>query len=129
MRLVEFIYTNKFDKLWYKLGLNENDKKELEDYMREFEQRKSIGIHTDDKNYLGDIIKKTGGAIKLRFSPSKSNKGKSGSYRTIYFLVKEGIYYFLLIYPKSQKDTLSDEEKKMVKKLIDQLKFSYNREN
>lgn len=62
--------------------------------------------------YLGDMIQKTGGVIKLRFSPESSKKGKSSSYRIIYFIALENMYAFLDIYPKSEKESLTDKDKK-----------------
>lgn len=36
----------------------------------------------------GDLIQGTGGCRKVRFAPANSNKGKSGSIRTIFTTVK-----------------------------------------
>lgn len=60
----------------------------------------------------GDLIQGTGGCRKVRFSPSNSNKGKSGSIRTIYYFHNsEGRIWLFMAYPKSRKDSLSGEEK------------------
>ncbi len=72
--------------------------------------------------YLGDMIQKTGGAIKLRFNPKSSKKGKSGSYRIIYFIAMEAIYAFLDVYPKSEKESLTDKDKKEIKQFITDFK-------
>jgi hypothetical protein len=49
-------------------------------------------------------------------------KGKSGGARVIYFLATKEIIYLVLAYPKSMKDSLSDEEKAELKKLTKVLK-------
>lgn len=72
--------------------------------------------------YLGDMIQKTGGAIKLRFSPESSKKGKSGSYRIIYFIALGNMCAFLDVYPKSEKESLTDKDKKEIKQFITDFK-------
>lgn len=65
-----FLYPTAFDKEWKKCGLTPSDKEEMESLLSHFNQQENhIG-----KPYLGDIIQKTGGAIKLRFSPESSKK-------------------------------------------------------
>ena len=68
----------------------------------------------------------TGGAIKLRFTSSKSKKGKSGSERAIYcaFDVNGNIreYNFILCYTKNSKETLTSKEKKALKDVVKELK-------
>lgn len=49
-------------------------------------------------------------------------RGKSGGARVIYFLATREIIYLILAYPKSQKDSLTDEEKRKLKALTQQLK-------
>ena len=57
----------------------------------------------------GDIIPGGGGIRKLRFAAQ--GKGKRGGVRVIYYWVtKAGQIYMLHIYPKSQKDDLTDAE-------------------
>jgi hypothetical protein len=74
-------------------------------------------IATPDK---GDIIQGTGGLRKVRIATG--GKGKSGGARVIYFLATKEIIYLVLAYPKSTKDSLSDEEKAELKKLTKVLK-------
>ncbi|MEX0738461.1 MAG: type II toxin-antitoxin system RelE/ParE family toxin [Pseudohongiella sp.] len=68
----------------------------------------------------GDIIKGTGGLRKVRMAAG--NQGKSGSIRVIYFLATREKIYLVLAYPKSEKDTLTDEEKAQLKELTKKLK-------
>ncbi|NEG67122.1 addiction module toxin RelE [Pantoea agglomerans] len=60
----------------------------------------------------GDLIQKTGGLRKIRMATG--NQGKSGSARVIYFLV--------MAYPKSIKESLTNAEKAELKKLTQLLK-------
>lgn len=67
----------------------------------------------------GAIIPGTGGARKLRWKNPTENKGKSGGFRTIYFYQDtEEHIYMLLLYTKSQKINLSQEQKKQLKAVI-----------
>jgi hypothetical protein len=68
----------------------------------------------------GDLIQQTGGLRKIRMATG--SQGKSSSVRVIYFLATEEIVWFVLAYPKSVKDTLTDAEKAALKKLTKQLK-------
>lgn len=69
----------------------------------------------------GDVIQDTGGARKIRVP--MENKGKSGGGRVIYVdvVIRERIY-LLLAYPKSEQADLTQEQKKMVRKMIKMLK-------
>lgn len=68
----------------------------------------------------GSLIKNGGGIRKVRFSAQ--GKGKSGGIRVIYYWLKDdGQIYMLLAYPKSKKDTLSDEETKILRDLVKEL--------
>lgn len=68
----------------------------------------------------GDIIKGTGGIRKMRMAIG--SQGKSGSARVIYFLATKEIIYLIMAYPKNMKDSLTDEEKIALKKVIKILK-------
>lgn len=119
MTEVSFIVTNSFLNAWISEGLTEHDLKELEyeiAYFHTNQPDNSFG-----RGFPGDILRKTGGAIKLRFAPKDTNKGKSGSYRIIYCLVKHNRVYFLTVYKKGRQDALSDLENNQLKKLIQEL--------
>lgn len=70
---------------------------------------------------LGDVIQGTGGLRKIRLR--SSSKGKSGGFRVCYCDVPEKRKLFLVaIFPKNVQEDLSSEEKRSIKKLIEQLK-------
>lgn len=65
----------------------------------------------------GDLIKNGGGIRKIRCA--QGNKGKSGGIRVIYYWVDSANrIYFLIAYPKSVKDTLTDKETAILRKLV-----------
>lgn len=116
---IRFNYSTSFNKAWEKAGLTPVDKKDMEKKFYDFasNQENHIG-----KNFLGDMIQGTGGAIKYRFSKEDSNKGKSGSERVIYLILSGTNYYFIDVYAKNEKDSLNDKEKAVLKNLAFQLK-------
>lgn len=70
---------------------------------------------------VGVVIEGTGGARKMRIQIG--NHGKSGGARVIYLDVfeKEKLY-FLFAYPKNVQENLSSEQKKAIKKIIEEIK-------
>ncbi|TCT31664.1 RelE toxin of RelEB toxin-antitoxin system [Providencia alcalifaciens] len=68
----------------------------------------------------GDLIQGTGGLRKVRMATG--HKSKSGGSRVIYFLATKEIIYFVMVYSKNEKDSLTDEEKNALKKLTKLLK-------
>ena len=82
------------------------------------------GEYAEIQEYLcafptaGDIIQGTGGIRKLRWSAK--GHGKRGGMRLIYYyFIKDSQIYMLLAYPKNVKDDLSAQEKKYLKKLVE----------
>ena len=68
----------------------------------------------------GDLIRQGGGIRKVRFAAQ--GKGKSGGIRVIYYWMKDdGQIYMLLAYPKSKKDTLTDQETAILRDLVKEL--------
>lgn len=115
---MDFIYSDPFMKEWKKEGLTLDDRDELQNDFLDYivhAPSNSFG-----RQFPGEIIQGTGGAIKWRFAPKESNKGKSGSYRTIYFVFEEKTQsaYFLTVYGKNKKASLSNEEKNGIKAFI-----------
>lgn len=96
----EFVFTQSFNNSWKRMGLNDEDLKELENILLENPQE-------------GDVIQGTGGARKLRIQ--LEGRGKSGGGRVIYVDVfeKERLY-FLLAYPKNVQENLTNEQKQMI---------------
>lgn len=72
----------------------------------------------------GDVISKTCGCRKIRMDGK--GKGTSGGYRVIVFTLVEGKIHFLHIYPKNEKDDLSNADKKDMRRLVEEIK-SQNR--
>lgn len=70
---------------------------------------------------MGDVIQGTGGARKMRIQ--LDGRGKSGGGRVVYLDVfeKEKLY-LLFAYPKSVQDDLTQEQKKMIKAIVDAIK-------
>ena len=104
----EFIFTKPFLISWEKIGLDDDDLKQLEGILLE--------------NPLnGDVIQGTGGARKLRIR--LEGRGKRGGGRVIYLDVfeKEKLY-LLLAYPKNVQDNLTPAQEKSIKDLVDRLK-------
>lgn len=103
---MEFIETTMFTKLITEL-LTDNDYRSLQTELMEDPER-------------GALIKQGGGIRKIRFAAK--GKGKSGGIRVIYYWIKDsGQIYMVLAYPKSKKDTLSDEETKILRDLVKEL--------
>lgn len=100
----EFIELPEFIERWNELGLMEDDLVELEVYLCKNPE-------------AGNIIKGTGGLRKVRWS--LQNKGKSGGIRVLYvdFASYEKMY-MITVYPKSEKDNISNEDKTQIRKLI-----------
>lgn len=68
----------------------------------------------------GDVIKGGGGIRKLRYA--LTGRGKSGGVRVIYYWMRDdGQIYMLLIYPKSKKDTLTDQETALLREFVKDL--------
>ena len=69
------------------------------------------------------VIPGTGGLRKLRVSNAGRGKGKRGGYRVIYLDMPEMKRTYLLgLYGKGEKADLSQDEKKVLKGLVERLK-------
>lgn len=70
---------------------------------------------------IGDVIQGTGGARKMRIQ--LDGRGKSGGGRVVYLDVfeKEKLY-LLFAYPKNVQDDLTQEQKKLIKAIVDAIK-------
>jgi hypothetical protein len=63
------------------------------------------------------VIRGTGGARKAR--AARGGRGKSGGVRIIYFVVsRRGVIYMIDIYAKSEKEDLTDAERREIRKLV-----------
>ncbi len=97
-----------FERQWKKYGLNDDNLKDLEAYLCE---------HPN----AGAMVQGTGGLRKFRWALPSS--GKSGGTRVLYvdFAYFEKIY-MITCFSKNVKVSLSDEEKRQIKQMIDELK-------
>ena len=75
---------------------------------------------------IGDVIEGTGGLRKMRFV--LPNRGKSGSTRILYidFAFYERIF-IINVYPKNKQNSLSNEEKAMLKRAVKALEEALER--
>jgi len=74
-----------------------------------------------DNPEAGDLIVGTGGLRKIRLAGK--GKGKSGGFRITYLYVQkfECVYLFV-IYAKNEKENLSQREKALLKKVVEDIK-------
>lgn len=90
------------------MGLNDDDLPALEEALLENPQ-------------VGDVIQGTGGARKMRIQ--LEGRGTRGGGRVIYLDVFEAEQLFLLFaYPKNVQSDLTPEQKKAIRKLIEDIK-------
>ena len=110
----EFVLLPSFVVKWKNLGLTDEDMRRLEEEI------------LDDPK-VGPVMKETGGVRKMRFA--FENRGKSGSIRVIYidFEVYEKVY-FLDAYQKSEKDNLTKEERNNLRKAVEILELSLEKQ-
>lgn len=103
----EFVYTTQFEKAWQKLGFTDDDLIDLENELLRNPQ-------------IGDVVPETGGLRKFRV-PAKGH-GKRGGARIAYvdFVFAKKIY-LIAAYSKNEKDDLSKDETKQIRKVIESL--------
>lgn len=103
-----FIEVPLFSKRWKEIGLGEEELQNLQ-----------IMLLKDPES--GPVMEGTGGIRKVRF-PMK-NRGKSGSIRVCYTDFAEyEVTYLITAFEKKEQENLSDDEKKVLRKLVKALK-------
>ena len=103
----EFIYFKVFEKSWGEMGLTDDDLAELENSI----------IRTPN---IGKVIRGTGGVRKMRFVLPDNTKGKSGGARVLFVdYVSQKKTVLLNAYSKGEKDSITDAEKKQLKKIVE----------
>ena len=103
-----FIEVPLFTKRWSEIGLTDNDLRRLQ-----------IMLLKDPES--GPVIEGTGGIRKVRFP--LENKGKSGSVRVCYTDFEEyEVTYLITAFKNKEQENLSDEEKKVLRKLVKTLR-------
>jgi hypothetical protein len=72
----------------------------------------------------GVVMPGCGGLRKIRTPDAKRGKGKRGGARVIYLHVPEARRFYMLdVYSKDEKDDLSGDEKKQLRRIVERLKF------
>ncbi len=103
-----FIETSEFRRRWSKLGLGEEDLRELQGYLLE---------HPN----AGDVVQGTGGVRKLRWA--RPGRGKSGGVRTIYVdLADRETMWLITVFSKNERTDLSAEERNEIKRFVKMIK-------
>lgn len=99
-----FIEVPVFSKKWRELGLTDEDLRQLQNILLK-------------NSKAGEVIQGTEGLRKIRIP--MGNRGKRSGARVIYVDIelKERIY-FINVYCKSEKDDLTEEEKKAFNAVI-----------
>lgn len=106
---LNFVQLDPFENAWKRIGLGDEDLRALE-----------IIIMVDPKRW--PLIRGTGGVRKLRFSPGSWNQGSSGALRVCYaYFESFGLVALIHAYTKTQKDDLTPTERKVIKKLIEEV--------
>ena len=104
-----FKYLAGFVSEWQRLGLDDDDLRELE-----------LLIMTNPD--AGDVMAGTGGLRKLRFAPSRWRRGKSGSLRIGYSQDSDLEKVFVIaVYAKNDKANLTRAERGEIKRILDAL--------
>lgn len=68
----------------------------------------------------GDVMPRTGGFRKLRWSDGKRGKGKRSGLRVIYYwLTTDGHFWMFAIYNKDELENLTADQEKALKKAIE----------
>jgi mRNA-degrading endonuclease RelE of RelBE toxin-antitoxin system len=103
-----FCSTDEFDKRWERFGLDNEDRRKLEN-----------AIIANPK--IGAVIRGTGGLRKMRFA--FGGKGKSGSSRILYVDISMSERVYLIgIYAKSEQEALTEEQKQRLKVVVEKIK-------
>lgn len=94
--------------------------KYLQDYLEDDEYRELQNFLIEQPN-AGDLIQGTGGLRKLRWS--LDGRGKRSGVRVIYYWQgSEDQIYFFTLYAKNEMPDLSSDEKKALKKMLENWK-------
>lgn len=115
-----FLYTDRFSKNWDRFGLTFDQLRDFESVFTEYLE--NMPSNSFGHRFPGKIVKGTGGAYKLRYANPNGNQGKSGSFRTIYFVITTTQVLFFDIYSKHEKASLSGKEKQALRKFSNRLK-------
>ncbi len=77
---------------------------------------------------LGALVPGTGGLRKLRWSSSRQQRGKRGGLRLLYLhLVDAECLHLLHCFAKKEKEDLTADEKRQIRRLVEELKREVKR--
>jgi hypothetical protein len=103
-----FVETNEFHRGCKRLGLGEEDLRELQAYLLEHPS-------------AGDMVQGTGGVRKLRWA--RPGRGKSGGARTIYIdLADRETTWLITVFGKNERADLSADERNEIKRFVKRIK-------
>lgn len=106
-KLLQFIETTVFTRRLRALGL-EDDLQALQEFLLANPQ-------------AGDLDPGTGGLRKVRVAAR--GKGKSGGARVHYlYLAQVSVIYLIFVYGKDDQVTLTEQQKKQLKAIVDKIK-------
>jgi len=104
-----FLFTAWFDRNLKSLGKhNPGLREDFESFLQTFDAE------------AHPIIPGTGGARKARLSAK--GKGKRGGYRLVYYLFDRDHVWLITIYDKVQRENLSSGEKRVIRRLVQQIR-------
>jgi hypothetical protein len=98
----EFVMMPEFDRQWQKLGLYDNELRQLQEFLLQNPK-------------AGNVIQGTKGLRKIRIA--FAGQGKSGRVVYVDFTVHETLY-LITAYSKNEKDNLSKTERNVIAKMI-----------
>ncbi|MDR0905739.1 MAG: type II toxin-antitoxin system RelE/ParE family toxin [Oscillospiraceae bacterium] len=102
-----FLHTEVFNRTWVGMECNDDDLSELQ---------KAICVDPQKPR----VIQGTGGVRKIRVA--LPGRGKSGGARVMYAdFPSKGMTALLYAYPKSEKENITAEEKKILKAMVEQI--------
>lgn len=94
----------------YEVAFSRVFKKNIKDFKKQFakvaDDVTGIIKSLQDFPYQGDAVPGGKGVRKIRVNNSNMNKGKSGGYRVLYYVVGQEpkTLYFLMIYAKNEQE-------------------------
>jgi hypothetical protein len=71
----------------------------------------------------GDVVQGAAGVRKARVADPARGKGKRGGFRYLYYYIeRDGQIFLLMVFSKDEQDDLTKEQKKVLAKMIEELK-------
>ena len=114
-RWLKFVQVGSFPQSWKGLGLGDDALCELE-----------MSVLANPA--AAPVVAGTGGLRKIRFAPSSWRVGKSGAIRVYYALfAADGTILLIHAHDKATADTISAEEKRVVKAIIERAERAFER--